>query len=81
MNIDKDLIRERNNPEKAYRDELENKGSTFTDTPAESDGRDAAKIHKVATGETQKMDGGNPDAHEEDSVSDEEIRRETLEKK
>ena len=81
MNIDKDPIRETNNPEKAYRDELENKGSTFTDTPAESDARDAAKIHKVSKGETQKIDGGNPDADDEDSVSDEEIRRETLEKK
>ena len=54
MNINKNPVRETNNPEKAYRDELENKGSTFTDTPAESDARDAAKIHKVSTGETQK---------------------------
>ena len=79
--MNKELINETGNPEKAYREELDNRGSTFTDTPAESDARDAAKIHKASTGETQKIDGGNPDADEEDTVSDEEIRRETLEKK
>lgn len=68
------------NPDKAYRDELNEKGSTFTDSNAESAARDKAKMHKVATGQTQKMDGGNPHA-DEDTVSDEEIRRETLEKK
>ena len=68
------------NPGKAYRDELKDKGSTFTDTNAESAARDEAKMEKAATGQSQKMDGGNPDAHE-DTVSDEEIRRETLEKK
>ena len=67
-------------PDKAYNQELEHKGSSFLDTPAESDARDRAKIHKVSTGETQKMDGDNPYI-DEDTVSDEEIRRETLEKK
>lgn len=71
---------ERGNPEKVYRDELENKGSTFTDTNDESDARDKAKIEKVARGESQKMDGDNP-YQDEDTVSDDEIRRETLEKK
>ena len=68
------------NPEKAYRDELKGKGSTFTDTNAESAAQDEAKLDKVSTGQTQKIDGGNPHA-DDDSVSDEEIRRETLEKK
>ena len=68
------------NPEKAYREELHEKGSTFTDTNAESAARDQAKIQKAASGQSQKMDGGNPHA-DEDTVNDEEIRRETLEKK
>ena len=68
------------NPEKAYNQELDDKGSTFLDTPAESEARDQAKIQKVSTGETQKMDGDNPYV-DEDTVSDDEIRRETLEKK
>jgi hypothetical protein len=67
-------------PGKAYRDELNEKGSTFTDTNVESAARDEAKMRKAASGQSQKMDGGNPHA-EEDSTSDEEIRRETLEKK
>ncbi len=69
-----------NNPDQAYRDELKEKGSTFTDTNDEAAARDEAKIHKAASGQSQKMDGGNPYA-DEDSVSDEEIRRETIEKK
>ncbi|MFL5810326.1 MAG: hypothetical protein ACJ749_12450 [Flavisolibacter sp.] len=68
------------NPGKVYDDELREKGTTFTDTPRESDARDRAKIEKAATGQSQKIDGGNPDA-EEDSVNNEEIRRETLENK
>ena len=68
------------NPNKAYRDELNEKGSTFLDTRAESDARDQAKMQKVASGQTQKIDGGNPDA-DDDTASDEEIRRETIEKK
>jgi hypothetical protein len=68
-------------PEKAYRDGLKGKGSTLSDTNAGSDARDQVKLEKVASGQTQKMDGGNPDADEDDSASDEEIRRETLEKK
>lgn len=68
-------------PEKVYRDEMEGKGGTFLDTNAESNARDQAKLDKVASGQTQKMDGGNPHADEEDSASDEEIRRETLQKK
>ena len=71
---------ERSNPGKAYRDELENKGSTLNDTPEESDARDQAKIEKASNWPSQKIDGGNPHA-DEDTVSDEEIRRETIEKK
>ena len=71
---------ESGNPGKTYGDELAEKGSTFTDTNAEATARDEAKITKAATAQSQKMDGGNPDA-DEDTVSDEEIRRETLEKK
>lgn len=68
------------NPGKVYNDELINKGTSLTDTPAETEARDAAEMEKVASGQTQKIDGGNPYA-DEDSTSDEEIRRETLEKK
>lgn len=71
---------QKGNPGQAYRDELKEKGSTFTDNNAEAAARDEAKIEKAASGQSQKMDGGNPDA-DEDTVSDEEIRRETLEKK
>jgi hypothetical protein len=71
---------ERGNPGKVYRDELANKGSGFGDTNAESDARDRAKIEKVTRGESQKIDGDNP-YQDEDTVSDDEIRRETLEKK
>lgn len=79
--MEKNQLDRTGNPDKAFRDELNEKGSTFTDTNAESAARDEAKIQKAATGQSQKMDGGNPDADAEDAVSDEEIRRETLEKK
>lgn len=65
----------------AYREELKNEGSTFTDTNAEAAARDEAKMQKAAAGITQKMDGGNPHADSDDSANDEEIRRETIEKK
>jgi len=71
--------RKEGNPDKAYRDELENKGSTFTDTPAEAEARDKAKVEKVMSGETQKIDSVSPDELQDDN--DEEIRRETLDKK
>lgn len=80
MNISKDPLTETGNPEKAYRNELENKGSTFTDTPAESDARDDAKIEKAKTGQSQKMDGSDPDEFDDEELA-EEIRRETLENK
>lgn len=72
---------EAGDPGEAYRNELKNEGSTFTDTNAESAARDEAKMQKAAAGITQKMDGGNPHADSDDSASDEEIRRETIEKK
>jgi hypothetical protein len=76
----KDLLKERGDPNKVYGEELENKGSTFTDTPAESDARDAAKIEKAQTGQSQKMDGIDPDEFDDGNLADE-IRRETLENK
>lgn len=65
------------NPDKAYREELENKGSTFTDTRTEADGRDKAKVEKVLSGETQKMDTSDPDDLGDDG-NDDAVRRETL---
>lgn len=70
----------KSNPEKAYREELHNEGSSLTDSPAESEARDKAKIEKVLTGQGQKMDTVAPDELQQDDISDEEIRRETLEK-
>jgi hypothetical protein len=67
------------NPDKAYRDELANKGSSLTDTPSESDARDKAKVEKAISGESQKIDTVHPDDLQDDN--DEEIRRETLENK
>lgn len=67
------------NPDKAYRDELGNKGSSFTDTPSEADARDKAKVEKVLSGETQKIDSVHPDELQDDDMD--EMRRETLENK
>ncbi|MDB5205753.1 MAG: hypothetical protein JWR72_828 [Flavisolibacter sp.] len=80
MNTTNDPQKDIGNPDKAYRDELANKGNAFTDTPSESDARDRAKIEKAQTGETQKMDGGDPDEFDDGELG-EEIRRETLENK
>lgn len=71
--------RKEGNPDKAYREELANKGSTFTDTPSEADARDKAKVEKALSGESQKMDSVHPDELLDDD--DEAIRRETLENK
>lgn len=67
------------NPDKAYRDEMVEKGSSFTDTPTEADARDKAKVEKVLSGQGQKIDSVHPDELQDDS--DEAIRRETLENK
>lgn len=67
-------------PNKTYRDELAGKGSTFSDTPSEADARDKAKIEKVLSGDTQKIDTVHPDELKDDG-DDEAIRRETLENK
>jgi hypothetical protein len=68
---------EQNNPEKVYRDEFSQKGSTFTDSPIESDARDKAKMERTTSPyNSQKIDGNNPYA-DEDSMSDEEMNRET----
>lgn len=66
-------------PEKAYRDELAGKGSTFTDTPSEADARDKAKVEKSLTGQSQKIDTVHPDELKDDDID--EITRETLENK
>lgn len=71
--------RKTGNPDKAYRDELANKGSTFTDTPSEADARDKAKVEKALSGDSQKMDSVHPDELLDDD--DDAIRRETLENK
>ncbi|NTS43585.1 hypothetical protein HRG84_22085 [Flavisolibacter sp. BT320] len=71
--------RKEGNPEKAYRDELENKGSMLSDSPSESDARDKAKVEKALSGQSQKMDSVHPDELQDDD--DEAIRRETLENK
>ena len=67
------------NPDQAYRDELAGKGSTFSDTPTESDARDKAKVEKALSGETQKIDSVHPDELKDDNNDD--IIRETLEYK
>ena len=67
------------NPDQAYRDELAGKGSTFSDTPTESDVRDKAKVEKALSGETQKIDSVHPDELKDDNNDD--IIRETLENK
>lgn len=64
-----------NNPEESYRNELHEKGTTFGDSPVESDARDTAKIQRTSSPESQKIDGNNPFA-EEDTQSDEEVNRE-----
>lgn len=66
-------------PDKSYREEFENKGSIFTDTPSEADARDKAKVEKALNGESQKMDSTDPDNLGDDNYDD--IRRETLENK
>lgn len=67
------------NPEKAYREEMHDKGSTFSDTNAESAARDKAKIEKSLTGQGQKMDSVHPDELKE-SREDKMIERERREK-
>ena len=69
------------NPDKAYHDELNDRGSSLSDTPSESEARDKAKIEKVLSGQGQKIDTAAPDELEEDNGSDGSIGRETLEKK
>jgi hypothetical protein len=62
-------------PGETYREELQEKGSTFGDSPIESDARDIAKIQKTSLPDSGKNDGNNPFA-EEDTQSDEEVNRE-----
>ncbi len=44
------------NPDKVYNEELNNQGSGLFDTQQEGEARDAAKIEKALSGETQKTD-------------------------
>ena len=74
MDTKKDNL-EQTDPGKAYHDELERKGSTFTDSPIESAARDQAKVQRTSSPDSQKMDGNNPFA-EEDTQSDEEVNQE-----
>lgn len=64
-----------NDPGGTYRDELQEKGSTFGDSPIESAARDRAKIEKTSSPDSQKIDGNNPFA-DEDTQSNEEMNRE-----
>lgn len=69
----------RGNPEKAFKEELQDKGSTFDDTNAESNARDMAKIEKSLTGQGQKMDSVDPDELKE-THEDRMIEKERSEK-
>lgn len=80
MESKEELLHNEGNPDKAYRDELSAKGSTFTDTPSEAEARDKAKVEKVMHGDTQKMDSVHPDELQDDDA-EEEMHRETLENK
>lgn len=68
--------RKEGNPDKAYNDELAGKGSTFTDTPSETEARDRAKVEKSLSGESQKIDSVHPDDLMDDDTD--EMRREML---
>ena len=74
MDTKKDKL-EQNDPDKAYREELEQKGSTFRDSPLESEARDQAKMQRTSFPDSQKIDGNNPFA-EEDTQSDDEVNQE-----
>lgn len=71
--------RKEGDPGGVFREELQNEGSIFTDTPSESDARDKAKVQKTISGQSQKMDTVHPDELEDDDM-DEQIR-ETLQNK
>jgi hypothetical protein len=67
------------NPDEVFREELNNKGTVFTDTPSEADARDKAKVQKALSGDSQKIDTVHPDELKDDDMD--EITRETLENK
>ena len=48
-------------PSQVYIEERENKGSSFLDNAEQSAARDRAKIDKVLSGESQKMDSVDPE--------------------
>ena len=48
-------------PSQVYIEERENKGSRFLDNAEQSVARDRAKIDKVLSGESQKMDSVDPE--------------------
>jgi hypothetical protein len=71
--------RKEGNPNEVFREEMNNEGNMFTDTPTEADARDKAKVQKALSGESQKMDTVHPDELDDDDMDD--ITRETLENK
>jgi hypothetical protein len=52
---------DKSKPEKAYREEMEDRGNEFMDTAEESNARDQAKVEKTLRGEGGKMDSVHPD--------------------
>jgi len=48
-------------PSQVYKEELDNKGSSFLDNEEQSMARDRAKINKALAGESQKMDSVDPE--------------------
>lgn len=48
-------------PSRVYKEEMENKGSSFLDNAKQSEARDKAKIEKALSGESQKMDSVDPE--------------------
>ena len=48
-------------PSRVYKEELENRGSTFLDNSRQSEARDQAKIEKALSGQSQKIDSVDPE--------------------
>jgi hypothetical protein len=59
-NSNKDL-QSGKDPSQVYKEEMENKGSSFLDNAEQSVARDKAKIDKALSGESQKMDSVDPE--------------------
>jgi hypothetical protein len=62
MNTDRQSgDKRKENPAKAYNEEMNDKGNSFLDTQKESKARDMAKVNKAIDEEGQKMDSVHPD--------------------